>query len=176
MTPDNDANYIKWLMMDLMVDLVAAVGMGREIISAHDPLTPIKSMGRLRVCNHSLVLSLFKLHEVRKGYGQFLKGLPDEITDSLYQDAKDIEAKKICQFRNKYAAHIFDKDTKKPISTVKGQELLLAITGENNSDCLSFYDWICPEGWTVNQKCIISTVISLRDYCKQLPGGDLARP
>ncbi|MHA6233619.1 hypothetical protein [Pseudomonas fluorescens group sp. PF-69] len=176
MASDNDANYIKWLMTDLMVDLASAVGMGREIIFAHDPLVPIKSIGRLRVCNHSIVLSLFKLHEVRKGYGQFFNGLPGEVTVSLYQDAKDIEAKKICQFRNKYAAHIFDKETKKPISLEKGEELLLSITGKDNSDCLDFYNWICPEGWKADQKCVVSTVVALRDYCRGLPGGELERP
>ncbi len=176
MSPDNDANYVKWLMTDLMVDLAAAVGMGREILSAHDPLVPIKSIGRLRVCNHSIVLSLFKLHEVRNKYAQFFKGFPDEATADLYQDAKDIEVKKICQFRNKYAAHIFDWDTKRPISLAKGEELLLSITGKDNSDCLNFYSWICPEGWKVDQKCVVSTVVVLRDYCRGLPGGELERP
>jgi len=176
MTPDNDANYIKWLMTDLMVDLAAAAGMGREVIKAHDPHVLIKSIGRLRVCNHSIILSLFKLHEVRKGYGQFFNSLPKEATADLYQDAKDIEAKKICQFRNKYAAHVFDRDTKKPISLAKGEELLLSITGRDNSDCLSFYDWICPEGWKNDQNCIVSTVVALRDYCRDLPGGELERP
>lgn len=176
MTPDNDANYVKWLMTDLMVDLASAVGMGREVISAHDPFVPIKSIGRLRVCNHAIVLSLFKLHEVRSKYARFFKGFPDAATKDLYQDARDIEAKKICQFRNKYAAHIFDWDTKKPISLTKGEELLLSITGKDNADCLSFYNWICPEGWKEDQKCVVSTVVALRDYCMGLPGGELERP
>ncbi|VEF08169.1 Uncharacterised protein [Pseudomonas fluorescens] len=176
MTPENDANNIKWLMTDLMVDLASAVGMARDVIISHDPLVPIKSMGRLRVCNHFIVLTLFKLHEVRKGYGQFFHRLPSEATVSLYQAAKDIEAKQICQFRNKYAAHIFDKDSKNPISLKKAEELLLSITGKDNSDCLSFYDWICPVGWKADQKCVVSTVVAMRDYCMGLPGGELERP
>lgn len=176
MATHNDANYIKWLLTDLMMDLVAAVGMGREVIAAHETQAMDKSIGRFRVCNNSIMLSLFKLHELRIKYALFLKGLPGGVSANLYQDAKDIEAKKICQFRNKYAAHIFDKDTKKPISLAKGEELLIGITGKENSDCQSFYDWIYPENWSVDKKCVVSTVVALRDYCKGLPGGDRERP
>jgi|SRR5450830_374462 len=178
MTLDNEANHIKWLLNDLVVDLAAAVGMGREVFRLHDgsPESTTKAMGRLRVCNHSIMLSLFKLHEIRTKYTRFLSRLPKEETEGIYRDAAQIEQRSICKFRNKYAAHIIDKETLKPISLAKGMELLGSITGHDNSQTLEFYDWVCPEEWTIDKPCVMTTVHNLRVYCKGLPGGNLERP
>lgn len=178
MDTTNEANYIKWLLTDQMIDIVAAVSMGREIINQfkESRLTTQQAMGRLRVCNHSITLTLFKLHELRKKYGKFLSTLPREETAGLFKDAADIESKKICKFRNSYAAHIFDKDTLKPISMQKGEELLNSITGKDNDQCEAFYDWLYPLGWSIEKPCVVSSIERLRAYCRQLPGGELERP
>ena len=148
MKPQNEANYIKWLLTDQMVDVVAAVGMGRETVGRYKDgdLTVNQAMGRMRVCNHSIIVSLFKVHEVRTKYGDFLRGLPKEKTADLFRDSADIFKRKICDFRNKYAAHIFDWNTKEPISITKGLELLNSITGQDNDQCEAFYNWLYPEG------------------------------
>ncbi|WP_133295877.1 hypothetical protein [Pseudomonas sp. AFG_SD02_1510_Pfu_092] len=178
MKATNDANYIKWLLNDLILDLSSAVSMGREIIKSYsvDPQNLIKTAGRLRVCNHSTVLSLFKLHEIRIKYGSFLNKLSSEQTKGFFKIAAEIEHRNICKFRNKYAAHIFDKDTHQPISLEKGEELLKTITGPDNSLALAFYDWICPEAWSIETPCVITEIDKLRSHCRGLPGGDLGRP
>lgn len=176
MTPVNDANNVKWLMVDAMQDLVAAVSMARETITNFDPNVPSKTVGRLRVCNHSIIISLSKLTEIKKGYGKFFETLPSDVTAGFYRDVGVIDSKNIYLFRNKHAAHIFDRDTNAPISLVRGDELLASITGKDNSDCLSFYDWVYPESWSIEKECVVSTVVALRDYCKGLPGGELERP
>lgn len=71
---------------------------------------------------------------------------------------------------------IFLSRDKKPICMQKRKELLETITGQGNSNCVSFYDWIYPEDWHIEKRCIVSTVESLREYCRGLPNGDLARP
>lgn len=178
MPPVKEANYIKWLLNDLILDLSSAVAMAREIIKSYrgDPEELRDTIGRLRVCNHSIILSLFKLHEIRKKYGRFLNTLPKEQTRELYKVASEIEDRNICIFRNKYAAHIFDKDTKKPISLERGEELLRSITGKDNSLALAFYDWIYPETLNLDTPSVITVMEKLRIYCKDLPGGDLKRP
>ncbi|PPS38753.1 hypothetical protein B0F86_20805 [Pseudomonas syringae] len=178
MEKDNEANHIKWLLNELIVDLAAAVTMGREVLELHDgsPESTLKAMGRLRVCNHSIMLSLFKLHEIRVKYSKFLSTLPKDQTKSFIKITAEIQQKGICNFRNKYAAHIIDKDTQRPISMAKGLELLKCITGNNNSQAHEFYDWVCPEEWSVDKPCIVTTVHNLRAYCKEMPGGDLERP
>lgn len=176
MTSLNDANYVKWLLVDAMVDLVAAVSMARETIDKFDPDAKSNAIGRLRVCNHSIIITLSKLTEIKKGYDRFLKSLPSEVTESFYRDVAIIDSKNIYLFRNKHAAHILDRDTNAPISLVRGDELLASITGKDNSECLGFYDWIYPESWTIESECVVSTVVALRDCCKGLPGGELERP
>lgn len=172
----NDANCIKWLMLDLMVDLVSAVSMARETYEKFQSgqITPEKAMGRLRVCNHSIVISLSKLCEIRKGYAKFFLTFPGEIKAPFFEYAKQIEGKGITKFRNKYAAHIFDDTTGKPISLADGERLLSQVFGMNNEDCLNFYDWIYDR----NQQggCIVHLTVQIKSHCLTLPGGDLERP
>lgn len=173
----NEANHIKWLLNELFVDLPSAISMGREAFQIPDGSNEsmIKAAGRLRVCNHSIVLSLFKLHEIRHVYGKFLSGLPAAVTEDFFRDVIEIERRNICHFRNKHVAHVIDKDTKQPVSIEKALLMLASITGRDNNETLAFYDWICPVGW-ITKPCILTTVNNLRDYCKSMPGGDLERP
>lgn len=169
MSPRNNANYVKWLLTDAMMDLVAAVGMARETIDDLDPDKLSRAIARLRVCNHSIIISLTKLTEIKKAYSKFLNGLPSEVTADFYQVVNDVRRKKIHLFRNKHAAHIIDNDTNAPISLAKGEKLLASITGKDNSECLRFYDWVYPEGSAADEECVVNTVVALSDFCKGLP-------
>ena len=177
MSAINEANHISWLLNDLFHDLTAAVSMGRETIQVHcvSDVDVIKLSGRLRVCNHSIVLSLFKLNEINEVYGSFLKGMPHEVSEGFYRDVKLIKSRNVCQFRNKHVAHIIDLKTKSPISLAKAKELLETITGHDNSQTLEFYDWICPSSHE-GKFSVIASIISVRDYCREFIGRDLERP
>jgi hypothetical protein len=176
MTPLNNANYVKWLLIDAMMDLVAAVGMARETIADIDPQMLSKATARLRVCNHSIIISLTKLTEIKKAYSGFLNALPSGVTADFYRVVQEVGRKKIHLFRNKHAAHIIDNDTGAPISLAKGEKLLESITGKDNSECLKFYDWVYPEAGAADEGCVVSAVAALSDFCKGLPGGALKRP
>lgn len=165
-------NEIKWLLLDQMADLTAAVCMGRDFLTGYSEgkLTLIQIMTRLRICNHSLILSLYKVWEIRDKYNQHLYSLNKAHVDPLFKYAKEIEKRNINKFRGRYAAHIWDlKD--KPISLVEAQILLDTITGENNSKVQEFYDWI----WLDGEPCVVNALHQLIDYLKTIPGGDLAR-
>ncbi|MFT0180550.1 hypothetical protein ACMSIO_08850 [Pseudomonas benzopyrenica] len=165
-------NEIKWLLLDQMIDLTAAVCMGRDLLTAYSEgnLTPNQIMARLRVCNHSLILSLYKVWEIKDLYNQHLITLNKDQVDSLFKYAKEIDKRNINKFRGRYAAHIWDLK-KKPISLIEGQALLDTITGNNNSKVQEFYDWI----WLEGEPCVVNALRDLIDYMKTLPGGDFAR-
>ncbi|QNH01469.1 hypothetical protein [Pseudomonas sediminis] len=165
-------NQIKWLLIDQMTDLTAAVCMGRELIAAYNEkkLTQPQITARLRVCNHSLILSLYKVWEIKDKYNRHLYGLDETYVGPLFKYAKEIDKKNINKFRGRYAAHIWDlKD--KPISLNEAKELLETITGVDNSKVQEFYDWI----WNDGEPCVVSALFDLIEHLKTMPGGDLAR-
>ena len=165
-------NEVKWLFIDQMVDLVAAADIGRETINnfVNHRISQDKAMGRLRVCNHSLILSLFKFREIRIEYSQFLNSLNPDETKPIYEYAQEIRSRKIPDFRGKYAAHIWDRQ-KRPLSIIEGEQLLREIIGTNNEKALEFYNWIHS-----NEKpCVVSAIEKFVSYLKTQPGGDHPR-
>lgn len=165
-------NQVKWLLIDQMVDLTAAVCMGREVLNAFrdERFTLKQAMCRLRVCNHSLILSLYKVWEVRKHYNQYLRTLDREYIDPIFEYAKEIDRRNINKFRGRYAAHIWDLN-KKPISLVEAQVLLDTITGDQNEKVEEFYNWI----WLDESPCIVTAIDRAVGYLRTLPGGDFPR-
>jgi hypothetical protein len=165
-------NEIKWLLVDQMTDLTAAVCMGREFLAAYkeDKLTLLQITARLRICNHSLILSLYKVWEIKDKYNQHLYSLDKTYVNPLFQYAKEIEKRNINKFRGRYAAHIWDlKD--KPISLNEAKELLDKITGDDNSKLQEFYDWI----WLDGEHCVVNALHDLIGYLRTMPGGDFER-
>jgi len=168
----NQTNEIKWLLIDQMVDLTSAVALGREVLGKYraGTYTFEQVVGRLRVCSHGVILSLFKLNEVRVKYTRHLNSLDREMVQPLYDCAKEIKRRKIDVFRSRHAAHIWDQDDK-PISLVEGAALLQEITGADNSQIDSFYNWV----WKDGEPCVVQMIDTLIKYLKTIPGGDEPR-
>ena len=175
-TMQSELNHIKWLLVDQIVDLSAPIYLMKGYInsSTFDEKSG-QSLGMFRLCNHGLIISLSKLREIVMEYGKTINTFPDHIKAPFQNLRKEIELREIHLFRNKYAAHIMDKDGK-PLSLAKGEQMLNKIVGKDIVEMLKFYDWIYPEGNYKNSACVMSCVENVRDYCiSQLPS-DLHRP
>ncbi|MFT7404292.1 hypothetical protein [Zhongshania sp.] len=170
-------NHLKWVLVDQIVDLTIATTAIRDHIDAPNfqPESQ-KSIAYFRMCSNSLIVSLSKLWEALDHYGKEINEFPEELKINCRALKSEIERKKIYQFRSKYAAHIIDKDTKKPISLVEGEKRYSSIVGENIGDLINFCDWIIPENYNKNPKSVMNTVERTRDYCLSIVGSSAERP
>lgn len=172
-----DANYVKWLLTDQIYDLTAPIVIARELLSNPNLELTHTLIAKLRMCHHALIIALFKLHEISKVYPLLIRDLPVELGKSFKEIVGKIEKVGVCRFRNKYAAHIIDKDTKRPVSLAKGTEILGGIIGCSVAEHLEFYNWIIPEREdSTLADSVLKTIVAVRDHCSQLAGGDAERP
>ncbi|TCD22953.1 hypothetical protein E0D86_10005 [Pseudomonas sp. IC_126] len=170
-------NHIKWLLVDQIYDLTTPIVQMRKNLA--DPDFDIESkeaLGQFRLCNHAIIISLFKLHEILKVYGKEINEFPTHVKVPLQKLRAEIEKREICIFRNKYAAHIIDDNTGKPVSLKKGGELLEKIAGKNIAEMLNFYEWVYPKNGCTTNNCIIPAVQSTLEHCKNILGSGWERP
>lgn len=165
----NEIEEMKWLLVDQIYDLCAPINIMRGYINSKgfDPTTH-QSLSVFRLCNHGLIISLYKLHEIYKNYGNTIKTMPTEIKVSFKAINKLITDKKIPQFRSKYVAHIFEEtkgEVSKPLSVEKGKELLSKIMGKNIEEMLLFYELVYPENYCETGSSVVAVVQQVRDYC-----------
>jgi hypothetical protein len=170
-------NHIKWLLVDQIYDLTTPIVLMRRNLD--DPEFDIESkeaLGYFRLCNHAIIISLFKLHEILKVYGKEINSFPAEVKVPFQKLRAEIEKREICIFRNKYAAHIIDENTGQPVSLKKGNELLEKIAGENIAAMLRFYEWVYPKNDCMTENCVIPAVQSTLEHCKSILGPGWERP
>ena|SRR5690554_6486100 len=169
-------NYMKWILVDQIYDLTAPIKIMREFVAQEgfDPSSK-NSMAVFRLCNHALIITLSKLYELLTKYKDIVNAFPEEISIPCTQIRKSIESKDIYGFRNKYAAHLFDKNTKEPISIKAGQERLAKILGENIEEMLSFYNWIDPIDRS-DQTGVLPVLQKTLEHCKSVLGPGWERP
>jgi len=160
-----DLNGMKWLLVDQIQDLTIGVVSVRRKLEELDPSRMANELVWFkRMCDIYLIISLAKLFEICDKYGKEINGFPDPIRSDLRDLKAEIERKKIYQYRSKYGAHIFDKDTGKPISLQKGEELFGKIVGLDLLEYLNFYEWIFPNEGYETKKSVLKTIESARDY------------
>lgn len=165
----DEVDEIKWLLVDQIYDLCAPINLMRGFITSKnfDPSTH-QSLSIFRLCNHGLIISLFKLHEIIKNYGKAIESMPSEVKTPFREINKIILAKEIPQFRSKYVAHIFEKskdEVSKPLSIERGRELLSKIVGGSIGEMLMFYEWVYPESYDENGDSVVAIVQRVRNYC-----------
>lgn len=163
------ANDLSWALNDLVLDLISAVSMGREVLAAdrNGPGGVEKLCGRLRVCNHSIVLSLFKLNELNNHYGDFIKKLPVSVLEDFFSHMKTVRKFKVGDLRNAHVAHPIDRKTNAPISIEKLEGLMGLMTGKDNLDSESFYRWICPKQPS-GEKCLVNSMLAIIGLCREV--------
>lgn len=138
-------NQFSWVLTDLILDLGSVSMFYSECYDSSDfnPFENKYHLGKIRMCHMSAIVSLSKLGEALSGYADELKiCCPDELVKKTWQHKTIIENKKIYEFRSKYAAHVFDKDTKKPLDLKAGYDRLINIVGSTPKEVQSFYNWI----------------------------------
>jgi hypothetical protein len=135
----------RWVLLELIIDLGSVSKFYSECYDTND-FDPSKNkyhLGKIRMCHMSAIVALSKLAEALSGYASELKACcSGELVSKTWQYKKVIEDKKIYEFRSKYAAHVFDKDTNKPLDLQGGSDRLIKIVGSTPEELQSFYSWI----------------------------------
>jgi hypothetical protein len=138
-------NQFSWVLTDLILDFGTVSMFYSECYDSSD-FNPFKNkyhLGKIRMFHMSTIVALSKLGEALSGYADELKiCCSDELVKKTWQHKTIIEKKKIYEFRSKYAAHVFDKDTKKPLDLKAGYDRLINIVGSTPKDVQSFYNRI----------------------------------
>lgn len=152
--------HLNWVLTDLILDLSTNVEVFRDyfhldVFEGSDD----KRGGVIRMVCGSLTVNLFKLHEALQLYAEDINKLHEPLRTQSNTLRREINARKICDLRSKYVAHVEDKKTKKPINLNDGEQLIKEIFGETIGDLSSFCDWVWQD--------VLSVVVSLRDYCRE---------
>lgn len=171
--------HLKWVLVDQIVDLATATSAIRdhiEVMKKESAPSEKWSICYFRMCSTFLIVSLAKLWEALEHYGNEIRQFPNGISSECTALKKEIERKKIYQFRSKYAAHIINKKTKMPISLSEGERRYKEIVGDNIDDILDFCNWIYPENNSSESVSVMSTVIKARDHCLSIVGPCDERP
>lgn len=176
---DGRIRHLKWLLVDQIVDLTTATTAIRDHISMmqKDDAPSVKwSVAYFRMCSTSLIISLSKLWETLDHYHADIRKFPADITEACASVRREIERRKIYQFRSKYAAHIIDRDTKKPLSLTEGEKRYREIVGDDVRDLIALCDWINPEVSPLPKTSVMYAVVRTRDHCLEIVGSDVDRP
>lgn len=156
---------MRWLLEDQIQDLTIGVVSIRKRLESFDPNNATNEFVWFkRMCDVFLLISLAKVFEICKEYGEDIKQFELDVYTGLKELRAEIEARKIYQYRSKYGAHIIDSETKNPLSLKEGQKLFEGIVGRNIGEYLEFYEWVYPENDFENKKCVMNTIVKTRDY------------
>ena len=164
-------NHLKWILVDQIVDLTTATTAIKEHI-AEQGFNPAneKSIYYFRMCMTSLIVSLSKLWEALDHYNQEINTFPEEVKLNCRALKVEIERRKIYKFRSKYAVHIIDKETKKPLSLKEGEQRYFAIAGRSLGELIDFCEWIAPKDLCGAKSSVMHAVVTTRDYCMSVVG------
>ena len=170
-------NHLKWILVDQIIDLTIATTAIREHLASNsfDP-TSHKTAAYFRMCTTSLIVSLSKLWEALNHYGKETNSFPEDVKLSCRTLKAEIERRKIYQFRSKYAAHIIDDETKKPLSLIEGEKRYSAIVGTSIGELVAFCEWVVPEQHGDTTDSVMHTVPKTRDHCLSIVGSSAERP
>lgn len=171
--------HLKWILVDQISDLATGTGAIRahiETMSTEHPPSEQWSICYFRMCSTFLIVSLSKLWEALNHYGKEISEFPVELRTDCVSLKKEIERRKIYQFRSKYAAHIIDNNTNMPLSLSDGAKRYNEIVGEDVAALVAFCDWIFPETDSGLSTSVILTVTRTRDHCLSLIGPCTERP
>ena len=103
---------IRWVLVDLIYDFCGSAQVYRDYSSkpTFNPLDDMESLSVIRICQTSSIIAFSKLWELLNGFGKEVNEAPEPLRSKLINLKKEIELKKIYQFRSKYIGHVFDKE------------------------------------------------------------------
>ena len=166
---------IRWVLVGLIYDFCGAAEIYRDyaLRPSFDPHEDMESLGAIRVCQTSAIIGLSRLWELLNGFGKEVNETPESLRTKLIDLKREIEERKVYQFRSKYVGHVFDDDTKAPIKVQDGYPRLIKIIG---NDWESFYKWIFPDPKSDYSSSVVGIVTEYRDYCNSIVGQCNERP
>lgn len=164
-------NFLKWALCDLIIDLTINTEVLRDALSRSNfsPEDP-KNQALVRMVCSSLTVNLSKLSEAFSHFGKEVNALDEPLRAKCLAIKKEIEDRKIYQFRSKYAAHLIDKKTNLPLSLVEGEKKVAVIFGSTIGELNSFCEWVCPPSGKIDPNSVTSVLCELRDYCRAKVG------
>jgi hypothetical protein len=173
---------MSWLFSDMIHDMVAPSAVLKELNTVKEFRSGNSSyLAVHRMCLSHLIISLCKFDEIYREYRDERKEMPQAIQVPLDELKREIEKRKIYQFRSKYVGHAFEeikvdggKNKNILIPLKEGDKRLFTIVdGDHNK----FYDWICPQNISENKGLsVVELIESVRDFCNKKCDVNQPRP
>jgi len=115
-------------------------------------------VGVQKMCLSHLALALCKCVEF---WGRYHNFVASEHAESFKGIVRAIQKRKIEDFRNQYAGHIWNKREKRPLSPSEVMEHLYRLSPDKT--VYSFLDWINKPGDNACPKTVVAIVEKVRD-------------
>jgi len=157
---------LKWLLVDLMLDLSSPAKIYRDYRNSPD-FDPDKLtyIGIARVCNSHAILALCKMCEILKNYNNEIRDFP-RLHKELNQVKANLEVRGINRLRSQYIAHIHEKGEKSPPPISEMRDILEIIARKDLDD---FYEWISPVE-SNSSRGILNMVYELKEEIRAIVG------
>ena len=128
-----------------------------EKLNENRALSEGVKVGMARMCYFHLILLLAKWAEFYKMYSSII---PKDCVEECRTLNKEIGKLQITSFRNKYIGHIWNKDTKRPLSSKEISAYMEKIT---KGDRTNFLRWINNSGNNEYPNSVVSIISHVRD-------------
>ena len=129
------------------------------------PTKEIIEVGVRRLALWYVILTLTKWTEYYDHYKLFI---PDDVRSDAKKLRNDINAKGIIKFRNISVGHIWDKETKMPITIKETESRIQQILGPEDID--GFMRWVNDPVGNQFPRNVICVVERVRDGIKEVNG------
>lgn len=117
---------------------------------------PFIHRGLTRMSLNHIFISLTKWYEI---YERYMYLFPEEVKHTAKALVKDIDARKVRDFRNKYIGHVLDADTNQPISIQETDDFVNNIL---KGDIVSFLLWV-NNPKMVDEKTVLGKTHIIKD-------------
>lgn len=147
------------ILNDFMLDAVVgtrSVEIFNRVLANHAS-SEGTTIGMARMCYFHLILLLAKWVEF---YEKYSSTIPDDCIQECRALTNEIRKLKIPMFRNKYIGHVWDKDTKRPLSSNEISGYMKQIT---KGDQAAFLRWINDAHNDQYPKTVVSIISHVRD-------------
>jgi hypothetical protein len=156
-----EAEYIAKLLNTLLGDLSAArhAYQVNDILKGHPA---IKGVGKdyWAVVNRSFIVHLvITLSKICEAYDRYGKHMPEEQRKQLKVATKEIKGRRVVDLRNRFCAHIHDKEKGRPVTKSELDEYMLALCG---GDLAALVPWF----WNVDGNPASQSIGGVIERCR----------
>lgn len=147
----------------ILNDFIADAVVGTRSIEIFDRLARNRELsegtkvGIARMCYFHLILLLAKWAEF---YDKYRSVIPADCANECRALNKKIKAIGVVEFRNKYIGHIWNNDTKQPLSSKDVSSYMETITA---GDGAAFLRWVNDSGDNSYSLTVVGIISHIRD-------------